>query len=134
LYLRSPSLADLPQLASNPRARDAYAQLKRTGDGRRFLAQLRPLGMQWYDGELLAVAPYIKTHRASIRRELPFWSPPYVPNDNIFGAAHRAMMRRELFEALGDPAQAAAWHVVYRRFAEVFEDRDRLIALILLES
>lgn len=130
LQLRNPE----PIRSSDVRDAAVYEEVKQSGDGKALLGRLRPGGdLYWTDLELLAILPHVKTHRDSLARELPLWGPPRDYGD-LFVGARRAVVRRTLFEQLDRPDEAAQWHAVYRRFAEVFEDRDRLIALVLSES
>ncbi len=132
LYLRSSLSLERVKIDHDERTHNAFAEAKRTGNGLQLLSHLRPLGVHWSDGDLLAVLPHIKTDRDSIARELPYFPPPGGLGSALFDHAVRAMMRRELFEALGASADAAAWDAVYRRFDKIFDDRDVVVGLMLV--
>jgi hypothetical protein len=110
--------------------------LARDGDGRSLASELGP-GGSWLDSLVMAVLPRVTSGREEIARQL-VWSAPEgivrLGHQFPWSLAGRAATRRDVLRMAGATDEAARWDAIYRRFDEAFEDRRRLMALLLWEE
>lgn len=106
------------------------------GDGSALVHQIGSSDHQWWsDADVMAVLPRITRERDVVVRQLT-WSTPYHASNTLdrsfpWSIALHAIARRDVLTLAGQPAEAARWNEIYRRFDIALRDRQKLIALML---
>jgi hypothetical protein len=116
---------------------DALTAAQR-GDGEPLASRLEP-GKGWSEADVLAVLPRIRTGREALARQLAnltsfdygYLSDHSYTYKHVWEFAIHAAVRREMLKQAGLPEEAARWAEIYRRFDAVFDDRRKLVALMM---
>jgi hypothetical protein len=89
------------------------------------------------EAHVLALLPRIRRGREALVRQF-IWAPrsrwhiiDALEEEAPWGMAAHAVTRRSVLRLAGANEEAARWDAIYRRFDQLFEDRRRLVALML---
>jgi hypothetical protein len=127
--------ADLPKLGDNHADVILAFVAAKNGDGLP-LAQLHERvnergGLGLRDEYLLAIAPSVKAHREELARAIRNRPRSGIdPTDLV----HELAIERDLLRLLGDTKGAERWQAIIDRHAKALGDREKLKALLLLDS
>ena len=115
------------------RTREALDAAQLLGDGRPLAARLAD-DHELRDLDIIAVLPRITRGRAALLDAIRAMVPEHDPlglHGFPFVGATRAFTRRVVLELAGDPASAARWADIFRRYDRALDDPRTLVGLAL---